>query len=78
MNKVLFLGYDEKQNSLINILKKNKNLIIDHKNEIIYLDEVKKLNHYSNLRPMWGSDNIRKSNINAKIIIFDINVMSST
>jgi hypothetical protein len=24
--------------------------------------EVKKLNHYSNLRPMWGSDNIRKSN----------------
>lgn len=26
------------------------------------LEEVKKLNHYSNLRPMWGSDNIRKSN----------------
>ena len=42
MNKVLFLGYNEKQNSLINSLKKNKNLIIDHKNEIIYLDEVKK------------------------------------
>jgi hypothetical protein len=26
------------------------------------LEEVKKLSHYSNLRPMWGSDNIRKSN----------------
>lgn len=26
------------------------------------LDEVKKLNHHTNLRPMWGSDNIRKYN----------------
>jgi hypothetical protein len=26
------------------------------------LEEVKELNHHSNLRPMWGSDNIRKSN----------------
>lgn len=26
------------------------------------LEEVKKLNHHNNLRPMWGSDNIRKSN----------------
>ncbi len=42
MNKILFLGYDEKQNSLINSLKKNKNLIVDHKNGIIYLDEVNK------------------------------------
>ena len=25
-------------------------------------EEVYKLNHYTNLRPMWGSDNIRKSN----------------
>lgn len=38
---------------------------IDHKTPISSaktLEEVKKLNHYSNLRPMWGSDNIRKSN----------------
>lgn len=38
---------------------------IDHKIPISSaktLEEVKKLNHYSNLRPMWGSDNIRKSN----------------
>jgi hypothetical protein len=26
------------------------------------LDEIKQLFHYSNLRPMWGSDNIRKRN----------------
>jgi hypothetical protein len=26
------------------------------------LEEVKELNYYTNLRPMWGSDNIRKSN----------------
>ena len=26
------------------------------------LEDVYKLNHYTNLRPMWGSDNIRKSN----------------
>jgi hypothetical protein len=25
-------------------------------------EEVIKLNHYTNLKPMWGSDNIRKSN----------------
>lgn len=25
-------------------------------------DEVYKLNHYTNLRPMWGSDNIKKKN----------------
>jgi hypothetical protein len=25
-------------------------------------EEVYKLNHYTNLRPMWGSDNIRKGN----------------
>ena len=42
MNKVLFLGYEEKQNSLISGLRKNKKLIIDHKNEIISLDQVKK------------------------------------
>jgi len=38
---------------------------IDHKIPISSahtLEEVKKLNHYTNLRPMWGSDNIRKSN----------------
>jgi len=38
---------------------------IDHKIPISSaktLEEVKKLNHYINLRPMWGSDNIRKSN----------------
>jgi hypothetical protein len=28
------------------------------------LEEVKKLNHYSNLRPMWHLDNIKKSNKN--------------
>jgi len=42
MNKVLFLGYDEKQNSLIASLRRNKKLIIDHKNEIISLNQVKK------------------------------------
>jgi hypothetical protein len=38
---------------------------VDHKTPISSahtLEEVKKLNHYTNLRPMWGSDNIRKSN----------------
>ena len=24
------------------------------------IEEVEKLNHYTNLRPMWGSDNIKK------------------
>ena len=40
---------------------------IDHKTPISSassISEVYNLNHYTNLRPMWGSDNIRKSNKN--------------
>jgi hypothetical protein len=49
--------------------KNNTTWHIDHIKPISLattLEEVKKLNHYTNLKPMWGSDNIRKSN---KIII---------
>lgn len=38
---------------------------IDHKIPIFSatsLEEIYKLNHHTNLQPMWGSDNIRKSN----------------
>lgn len=38
---------------------------IDHKIPIssaLSIEEIYKLNHYTNLKPMWGSDNIRKSN----------------
>jgi hypothetical protein len=49
--------------------KNNTTWHIDHIKPISLattLEEVKKLNHYTNLKPMWGSDNIRKSN---KVII---------
>jgi hypothetical protein len=45
--------------------KNNETWHIDHIIPIssaTTLEEVKKLNHYTNLRPMWCSDNIRKSN----------------
>jgi methionyl-tRNA formyltransferase len=42
MNKVLFLGYDEKKNRLIPTLRKNRKLIVDHKNEIVSLNQVEK------------------------------------
>lgn len=43
--------------------KNNETWHIDHIipiNSAITLEEVKKLNYYTNLRPMWCSDNIRK------------------
>lgn len=45
--------------------KDNTTWHIDHiipKSSATTLEEIKKLNHYTNLRPMWGSDNIRKRN----------------
>jgi hypothetical protein len=45
--------------------KHNQTWHIDHTIPISSaksLEEVKKLNHYTNLNPMWCSDNIRKSN----------------
>lgn len=45
--------------------KNNSTWHIDHTLPIssaTTLEEVNKLNHYTNLKPMWGSDNIRKSN----------------
>ena len=40
MNKVLFLGYDEKQNRIIPALRKNRKLIVDHKNEFVSLNQI--------------------------------------
>lgn len=43
--------------------KNNSTWHVDHiipKASATTLEEAKKLNHYTNLRPMWGSDNIRK------------------
>ena len=45
--------------------KNNQTWHIDHTIPLASadsLEEVKKLNYYTNLKPMWGSDNIRKSN----------------
>ena len=45
--------------------KDNSTWHIDHIKPISLatnIDESKKINHYTNLRPMWGSDNQRKSN----------------
>lgn len=42
MNKVLFLGYDEKKNRLIPTLRKNRKLTVNHKNEIVSLNQVEK------------------------------------
>jgi len=45
--------------------KDNTTWHIDHiipKSTATTIEEIKKLNHYTNLRPMWGSDNIKKRN----------------
>ena len=38
---------------------------VDHHKPLYFaktIEQVEKLNHYSNLRPLWGEENLKKSN----------------